>query len=74
MPPASHGIISRHGGEILALSEPGEGTRFEVRLPISDKVSHLTKSDLTQINTTGDDTDITERGEENTPEEVVSST
>ncbi len=71
---ASHGIISRHGGEILALSEPGEGTRFEVRLPISDKVSRLTKSDLTQVNTTGDDTDITERGEENTREEVVSST
>jgi len=58
----------------LALSEPGEGTRFEVRLPISDKVSRLTKSDLTQVNTTGDDTDITERGEENTREEVVSST
>jgi hypothetical protein len=29
---------------------------------------------LTQVNTTGDDTDITERGEENTREEVVSST
>jgi PAS domain S-box-containing protein len=36
---ASHGIISRHGGEILALSQLGEGTRFEVRLPISDKMS-----------------------------------
>jgi PAS domain S-box-containing protein len=31
---ASHGIISRHEGEIFAVSEPGEGTRFEVRLPI----------------------------------------
>jgi PAS domain S-box-containing protein len=36
---ASHGIISRHGGEIIALSKPGQGTRFEVRLPISEKVS-----------------------------------
>jgi PAS domain S-box-containing protein len=31
---ASHGIISRHGGEIMVVSEPGEGTRFEVRLPL----------------------------------------
>ena len=31
---ASHGIISRHGGEILTRSQPGQGTRFEVRLPI----------------------------------------
>jgi PAS domain S-box-containing protein len=36
---ASHGIISRHGGEIFAVSEPGEGTRFEVRLPITDTLS-----------------------------------
>ncbi|MGH9971505.1 MAG: PAS domain-containing sensor histidine kinase [Pyrinomonadaceae bacterium] len=33
---ASHGIISRHNGEILVVSEPGEGTRFEVRLPICE--------------------------------------
>ncbi|HUE81913.1 MAG TPA: PAS domain-containing protein [Pyrinomonadaceae bacterium] len=33
---ASHGIISRHHGEILVVSEPGEGTRFEVRLPIHE--------------------------------------
>lgn len=32
---ASHGIISRHGGEIVTFSRPGEGTRFEVRLPIN---------------------------------------
>ena len=36
---ASHGIISRHKGEILVVSEPGEGTRFEVRLPICDESS-----------------------------------
>jgi len=42
---ASHGIISRHGGEIYAVSDPGEGTRFEVRLPISDTISRLIKSE-----------------------------
>lgn len=31
---ASHGIIARHGGRIMVVSEPGEGTRFEVRLPL----------------------------------------
>jgi signal transduction histidine kinase len=41
---ASHGIISRHGGEIFAVSDPGEGTRFEVRLPISDTLSRSIKS------------------------------
>lgn len=34
---ASHGTISRHNGEILVVSEPNEGTRFEVRLPIYEK-------------------------------------
>jgi PAS domain S-box-containing protein len=43
---ASHGIISRHRGEILAVSEPGEGTRFEVRLPISDRRSKFVKSEM----------------------------
>jgi signal transduction histidine kinase len=33
---ASHGIIRRHLGEILVASEPGEGTRFEVRLPLAE--------------------------------------
>lgn len=40
---ASHGIVSRHNGEILVVSEPGEGTRFEVRLPICDKISAFIK-------------------------------
>jgi hypothetical protein len=33
---ASHGNITGHKGEIIVVSEPGEGTRFEVRLPICD--------------------------------------
>ncbi len=42
---ASHGIITRHQGEIIVVSEPGEGTRFEVRLPICDKRARYFKSD-----------------------------
>ena len=30
---ASHGIITRHQGQIMVVSEPGLGTRFEIRLP-----------------------------------------
>jgi PAS domain S-box-containing protein len=41
---ASHGIITRHNGEILVVSEPGEGTRFEVRLPICEKNDRFIKS------------------------------
>lgn len=33
---ASYGIIERHRGHIIVVSEPGEGTRFEVRLPLYD--------------------------------------
>ncbi len=40
---ASHGIITRHKGEIVVVSELGEGTRFEVRLPICDKDSRFVK-------------------------------
>ncbi len=40
---ASHGIITRHNGEILVVSEPGEGTRFEVRLPICEKTDRMVK-------------------------------
>jgi PAS domain S-box-containing protein len=35
---ASHGIITRHNGQIMVVSEPGLGTRFEVRLPLYEKV------------------------------------
>jgi len=45
---ASHGIITRHGGEIFLVSEPGEGTRFEVRLPICDKRSRFLKNSSTE--------------------------
>jgi len=41
---ASHGIITRHNGEILVVSEPNEGTRFEVRLPLCDKGARFVKS------------------------------
>jgi PAS domain S-box-containing protein len=40
---ASHGIITRHKGEIIVVSEPGEGTRFEVRLPICEKNDRFMK-------------------------------
>lgn len=40
---ASHGIISRHNGEIMLVSEPGEGTRFEVRLPLCDNEARFVK-------------------------------
>ena len=41
---ASHGIITRHNGEILVASEPNVGTRFEVRLPLCDKSARFVKS------------------------------
>lgn len=41
---ASHGIITRHKGEIIVVSEPGEGTRFEVRLPICEKHDRFVKN------------------------------
>lgn len=46
---ASHGIITRHNGEILVVSEPGEGTRFEVRLPLCDKSARFIKSPPTVL-------------------------
>ncbi len=42
---ASHGIITRHKGDIFVVSEPGEGTRFEVRLAIYDKNDRFIKKD-----------------------------
>lgn len=32
----SHRIIDRHGGEVTCTSEPGVGTTFIIRLPVSD--------------------------------------
>ena len=43
---ASHGIITRHTGEILVVSEPGEGTRFEVRLPLCEKSERFVKKSV----------------------------
>ncbi|MCU1266993.1 MAG: Signal transduction histidine kinase [Acidobacteria bacterium] len=40
---ASHGIITRHNGQIMVVSEPGEGTRFEVRLPLCEDDSRFVK-------------------------------
>jgi signal transduction histidine kinase len=40
---ASHGIISRHNGKIMVVSEPGEGTRFEVRLPLCEDDARFIK-------------------------------
>lgn len=34
---ASHGIITRHQGQIMVVSEPGLGTRFEIRLPVYEE-------------------------------------
>ncbi|BBO82261.1 hypothetical protein DSCO28_28270 [Desulfosarcina ovata subsp. sediminis] len=31
----TYGIIERHGGTLTAASQPGQGTRFEIRLPLS---------------------------------------
>jgi PAS domain S-box-containing protein len=40
---ASHGIIARHGGRIMVVSEEGLGTRFEVRLPLYEKSTQAKK-------------------------------
>lgn len=33
--PVVHGIVSAHGGSIDVQSRPGQGTRFEIRLPVA---------------------------------------
>jgi len=40
---ASHGIITRHKGQIMVVSQPGEGTRFEVRLPICENEARFVR-------------------------------
>lgn len=42
---ASHGIIARHGGRIMVVSEQGFGTRFEIRLPLYEKPGRMKKED-----------------------------
>jgi PAS domain S-box-containing protein len=51
---ASHGIITRHNGEILVVSEPGEGTRFEVRLPLCEKSNRYVKRSREALDETTD--------------------
>ena len=33
--PVSHQIVARHGGELWVESEPGRGSTFTVRLPLT---------------------------------------
>ena len=30
----SHGIVARHGGQMQVESQPGQGARFSIRLPL----------------------------------------
>lgn len=51
---ASHGIVARHSGQIMVVSFPGEGTRFEVRLPLYEearraKLGESTRSQAIQV-------------------------
>jgi signal transduction histidine kinase len=34
----SYGIIDRHGGSLTAASQPGQGTTFEIRLPVQASI------------------------------------
>lgn len=45
---ASHGIIARHNGQIMVVSFPGEGTRFEVRLPLYEEARRARQESATQ--------------------------
>jgi signal transduction histidine kinase len=33
-----HGIINSHGGIIAVVSNPGEGTRFDITLPLASAI------------------------------------
>lgn len=45
---ASHGIIARHSGQIMVVSFPGEGTRFEVRLPLYEEAKRAKQQSAPQ--------------------------
>lgn len=51
---ASHGIIARHGGRIMVVSEPGLGTRFEVRLPLYETAGVTNRHDSAKSLTAGE--------------------
>ena len=42
---ASHGIVTRHSGRIMVVSEPGFGSRIEVRLPLYENAAVLKKKE-----------------------------
>lgn len=50
---ASHGIVARHNGQIMVVSFAGEGTRFEVRLPLYEEAKRarheVARSPLVQV-------------------------
>jgi len=47
---ASHGIVTRHKGQIMVVSEAGEGTRFEVRLPLCEDDARFVKEMVDETN------------------------
>ena len=46
---ASHGIIARHHGRIMVVSEAGLGTRFEVRLPRYEKAKVVSNNEASML-------------------------
>jgi len=47
-----HGIVKNHGGSIYVHSKPGEGTTFEVYLPVSEHKNEVTVNEV-EIPVTG---------------------